>query len=438
MDAMVLKLEPVAQTSFEQYGPWHLYDRRYSVQDGMDLGEALLQTSTAMPALKKNVLNDGLKTWAFNTQVTVKPIQDPNEGSPSPPPPSESGSCGLDSLSAPQQPKSGSTWLLSQTLGSTPAFRFKQVVSTVQQVFSFPLDRQRQLPRQSVKRRRPTSDVDGPYTASLGCKKRRLRRDLVTSRLSRPFSVPATHIISRESLASGDKRFLKLAAIVSARRMSGAASTPVNQHNHPSPSSLLRRAAVINRFRLRVQSQAEERGDDEVADLAANAALLQQSHGVGLVVGARFPVASPSSTVVAAPGTPALRVPYPGGSQSLSPAAAGPTSPRLRAADSTTSPGLRLPPSPRMRPIRSPELRSTRPPFNAALEAEEGLDDDEVAFPTSEHESRYEVSDESDDVYADFGVIFGGGSADGESSDDEGEHYEDYMDDMDGIPWTAR
>jgi len=65
------------------------------------------------------------------------------------------------------------------------------------------------------------------------------------------------------------------------------------------------------------------------------------------------------------------------------------------------------------------------------------LDDDGVAFPTSEHESRYE--DEPDDVYADFGLIFGNGGADGEASDDEsGEHFEDYMDDLDGIPWNAR
>jgi len=60
------------------------------------------------------------------------------------------------------------------------------------------------------------------------------------------------------------------------------------------------------------------------------------------------------------------------------------------------------------------------------------LDDDSVAFPTSEHESRY--GDEPDDVYTDFGLIFGG---EGEEADDA-DNYEDYLDDVDGIPWNAR
>lgn len=73
---------------------------------------------------------------------------------------------------------------------------------------------------------------------------------------------------------------------------------------------------------------------------------------------------------------------------------------------------------------------------------EDELDDDNVAFPTSEHESRYDSGDETDDVYADFSVIFGGGSeAESEDEEDRGsdhDHYEDYMDDLDGIPYTLR
>jgi hypothetical protein len=76
------------------------------------------------------------------------------------------------------------------------------------------------------------------------------------------------------------------------------------------------------------------------------------------------------------------------------------------------------------------------------LEDIEDLEDDDgggVAFPTSEHESRYE-DEPSEEVYADFSVIFGGG--DGDDSDEEGggggDHFEDYMDDLDGIPWNAR
>ena len=83
--------------------------------------------------------------------------------------------------------------------------------------------------------------------------------------------------------------------------------------------------------------------------------------------------------------------------------------------------------------MRSPELRTTRPLID--IDDVDALDDDSVAFPTSEHESRY--GDEPDDVYTDFGLIFGG---EGEPDDDEGpsELYEDYLDDVDGIPWNAR
>ncbi|CAH0003990.1 unnamed protein product [Clonostachys byssicola] len=62
-----------------------------------------------------------------------------------------------------------------------------------------------------LKRVRHGLDVDGPNTADLGCKKRRLRIELITSRLSHAYSQPATHILNREGQKSGDKRFLKMA-----------------------------------------------------------------------------------------------------------------------------------------------------------------------------------------------------------------------------------
>lgn len=101
---------------------------------------------------------------------------------------------------------------------------------------------------------------------------------------------------------------------------------------------------------------------------------------------------------------------------------------------------LRLPSprlSPRLRPIRSPELRMTRP-AREVTHFELEVDDGETAFPSSEHESRYE--DEPDDhVYTDFSLIFGGGD-DGDCSDDENpaDNFEDVLDDLDGIPWNAR
>jgi len=127
-------------------------------------------------------------------------------------------------------------------------------------------------------------------------------------------------------------------------------------------------------------------------------------------------------------------------------------------------------------PLASPVL-----PMRGLYDGYDGYDGDEdgdVAFPTSAHESRYD--DEPDDVYADFGVIFGvGGGGGGEDSEEQevGEDgegagsvgpagvaeeeaaaaavavvvvtaagagvggtgdYEGFMDEVDGIPWSAR
>ena len=51
----------------------------------------------------------------------------------------------------------------------------------------------------SPKRIRSTTDVDGEGSGDIHSKKRRLRLDLVTSRLSRPFATPTTNIVSRGS-----------------------------------------------------------------------------------------------------------------------------------------------------------------------------------------------------------------------------------------------
>ncbi|PHH71965.1 hypothetical protein CDD80_4881 [Ophiocordyceps camponoti-rufipedis] len=52
-------------------------------------------------------------------------------------------------------------------------------------------------PHKGLKRRRTDDDVDGPDTAALSSKKRRLGRLLVTSRLSSPYSQPALYTRSR-------------------------------------------------------------------------------------------------------------------------------------------------------------------------------------------------------------------------------------------------
>ncbi|KAL9607438.1 MAG: hypothetical protein Q9167_007652 [Letrouitia subvulpina] len=58
-------------------------------------------------------------------------------------------------------------------------------------------------PQHILKRARPEGDVDGEGSENLQRKKRRLQFNLVTSRLSKPYAAPATHIISRRVSRKG-------------------------------------------------------------------------------------------------------------------------------------------------------------------------------------------------------------------------------------------
>lgn len=93
------------------------------------------------------------------------------------------------------------------------------------------------------KRHRPVTDVDGEQPNQSRNKKRRLRRDLITSRLSRPFSAPPTYIVDRGSS--------KIAVWAKQRHLGS---------NH------LRKVAIMNDLRMRVaQAQRAKRWQMEVA-----------------------------------------------------------------------------------------------------------------------------------------------------------------------------
>lgn len=95
--------------------------------------------------------------------------------------------------------------------------------------FSFDCPKAVSIPtNRPFKRRRALSDVDGD--GNEGRKKRRLRLHLITSRLSRPYSQPATNIVNR----SGSK-----VAIL------GVKSKALGR-------SELRKAAIMNRVRIRM------------------------------------------------------------------------------------------------------------------------------------------------------------------------------------------
>jgi hypothetical protein len=106
----------------------------------------------------------------------------------------------------------------------TFAFTFSAAPS-----LKFSFDRPISLPVASsrpFKRRRALSDVDGG--GSEGRKKRRLRLHLITSRLSRPFSQPASNIVNRG---------ISKVAIWGAK-------------NKALGKSILRKAAIMNRVRM--------------------------------------------------------------------------------------------------------------------------------------------------------------------------------------------
>ncbi|KAI9840423.1 MAG: hypothetical protein M1837_001636 [Sclerophora amabilis] len=84
------------------------------------------------------------------------------------------------------------------------------------------------------KRPRPLADVDGEGS-EYGCKKkRRLRLRLITSRLSRPFSSPPTHIVDR-----------------------GASKIAVWAKQKALGRNLLRKAAILNRVRRQIEAARE-------------------------------------------------------------------------------------------------------------------------------------------------------------------------------------
>ncbi|KAK3296485.1 uncharacterized protein B0H64DRAFT_417867 [Chaetomium fimeti] len=397
---MGVQLEHLGQ-SIEQYGPWHFGDTRFEDGRRADLEAALLQTATI------SGLGDRLLEFSKGSRVECQSPARPelklsvSKVKPTPP-------------GSPARTGSGE---------STPVTPAKT-----------------DLP--CLKRRRPDTDIDGPGTSSTTYKKRRLLRHLITSRLSQPFSLPATHILNRETVASGDKRFLKLTAIMSARRLNSAvvaqpqAPSPPQQ---PNPSTWLHRAALLNSLRSRVYATAAERANMPVPDLAAKTAVFQQSHGsTTAFVGGRYLITSANPNSHHAQAPPHRKPTPPGSPQQHPPGNVnsnghGPIHIHVPGHHPTHSgpanghvphkTRLRIP-SPKLRPLRSPELRVTRPlipleDIEPLYDENSLLSDDCMAFPTSELESRYGYDDDDDDaeggggVYADFSVIFGGGGNDG-------------------------
>lgn len=251
--------------------------------------------------------------------------------------------------------------------------------------------------RPNVKRTRAVADVDGPNTASLSCKKRRLRLELITSPLSQPFSLPATHILNREALATGDKRFLKMTTHVEMMRRGLEAS-----HS----ASSFRRFALLNMTRASLR-------DCNWTDLGG-----YLSCPVPADKG-RPTTPVPSSRVSSTRPPPPAKVLA---KSPLSP----PTLQNLPTPVSSrqTAKSVPSPPS----PLRRAESSEREPDRRSIYDDE----DDCEAFP----DSLYESEDDSGDVYSDFSAIFDSGAS--AAADEDAHSFEDYLDELDGISWAVR
>ncbi|KAH7140897.1 hypothetical protein EDB81DRAFT_67076 [Dactylonectria macrodidyma] len=302
-------------------------------------------------------------------------------------------------------------------------------------------------PYRGVKRRRCLSDVDGFDTARMSSKKRRLRVDLITSRLSQPYSQPATHILNREGQESGDKRFLKMATTLDSARRS----------SHLHATSFLR-YCTMNCLRKRLNQQAypglvARRDDQEAAAVASKAgvkgtwrpqSIQDTSAGQSLRVSAApTPTGGPGISISAPIPLPFLQPtrPQPTASKHthphphVKPPACRLSNPAALPLPATDASATKQRTSPRIYPVQSPELRPSLP--SMSLPQLDDLEEDSFAFLHPADDDWDDGADDQDSVYTDFSVVFGQENPGGSDNKDE-RTYEEYLDELDGICWVSR
>lgn len=296
-----------------------------------------------------------------------------------------------------------------------------------------------------IKRRRCLLDVDGFNTAGLSSKKRRLRFELITSRLSQPYSQPATHILNREGQESGDKRFLKMATTLdSARRAT-----------HLHATSFLRYCTMNclkKRLNLAHPGAVARRDDQEAVAVVTKAnkaawrmqSLQASSEGKSLQLSplpnggmAIMPTTPPPLPPQVAPTRHNYQFvkPQPHVCRLSSPAALPRPATDAAAAKERTSP--------RIHPVQSPELQPSSP-----MGQLDDLEEDSFAFLHPPVDDEYDWDDsgsgtgdgnnQEDGVYSDFSIVFGQNSPAAADAAGDDRSYEEYLDELDGICWVSR
>ena len=277
-----------------------------------------------------------------------------------------------------------------------------------------------------IKRLRLGQDVDGPNTAGLCCKKRRLRADLIISRLSQSFSQPATHILNREGMKCGDKRFLKMAtSIDTGRRIA---------HQH---ATSFRRFSIMNslRKRLGVGRFGNPRGSVSQAaparELDATARAPSNPQSLQVATGATYwrPSGVSAINLGGSPGTLVTDRPPHHGPKSTTLSVPRVSKPAALPMPSADFAATKERTSPRIHAVRSPESHSS--PGTSLDDGEE----DSFAFLHLGYDDYGDDADDPEHVYSDFGAIFRGSSPDSQPTEDTS--YEEYLDELDGISWVT-
>lgn len=289
-------------------------------------------------------------------------------------------------------------------------------------------------PHTGVKRRRSRLDVDGPNTAGLSSKKRRLRLQLVTSRLSQPYSYPATHIHCSQDVKRATTR-----RSTAPEPANTAGPGPQRKNPNLQATSFLR-LSMMNRMRKRLGLKGPgvvkvDRVDAGFVglDAASQTTWHQQgakqepeveqfapwtSNTTAAVLGRRIVSKRPEQRHPAKE-KPLHQTPKTPSQSSKWIALPVPCS-KLATIDRNTS-------SPTHAAV-SPESRPPRKTYD--------LFEDSFAFLHPDGEPFGDLSEEPDDVYCDFSVLFG--KAQSPSPGAEDRLASGAVDEHDGLPWMVR
>lgn len=295
--------------------------------------------------------------------------------------------------------------------------QFTRLSHSTQKAFEFSLDTQ--WAYRGTKRCRLGSDVEGPNTATISRKKRRLRTQLITSRLSQPFSQPATHILNRNGRQVGDRRFVKMAVTLDSSRRAA----------HLQETAYLR-YSIMNCMRKRMgiakshdSAKTGHGGERQSMDTYAKAPW--QARDVKAVPEAKAKTLEPSLKACQSSQVALKEVTDAQSETLVKVPACRLSKPRALPLPSADADATNERSSARIDSTKSPE---PRPPW-----IYDDSEEDSFAFL---HLDEEHLDDDDADIYCDFDALFGAKATSPDPQSASEEHtYEEYMDELDGISW---